>query len=75
MQALAFKKEGVVSKQMLKYVEGISKESWVEVQGTVQIPMEPKHGKRLPITGASQQVAPAPAPTKVHTYRYPPLCM
>ena len=55
MQALAFKKEGAVSKQMLKYIETISKESWVEVQGLVQIPRE-KDGKRQPITGTSQQV-------------------
>lgn len=49
-----------MSKQMLKYIEGISKESWLEVQGRVQIPTD-KDGKRLPITGASQQVDPPPS--------------
>lgn len=55
VQALAFKKEGSVSKQMLKYIETVSKESWVELQGVVQIPKE-KDGSRQPITGTSQQV-------------------
>lgn len=40
---------------MLKYIESVSKESWVEVKGLVQIPKE-KDGSRQPITGTSQQV-------------------
>ena len=44
-----------MSKQMLKYIETVSKESWVELQGLVQIPKE-KDGSRQPITGTSQQV-------------------
>ncbi len=46
-----------MSKQMLKYIETVSKESWVELQGVVQIPKE-KDGGRQPITGTSQQVRP-----------------
>lgn len=55
IQALAFKKDGAISKQMLKFIEGIPKESWVEVQGLVQIPRE-KDGNRQPLRGTSQQV-------------------
>lgn len=44
-----------MSKQMLKYIESIPKESWVELQGAVQIPKD-KDGSRQPITGTSQQV-------------------
>ena len=50
MQAIAFKKEGVVSKQMVKFMADVPRESWVEVGGTVQKPKEA-------IKGTSQQVS------------------
>ena len=49
MQALAFVKEGEVSKQMVKFISDVPRESWVEVKGTVQVP-------GMAITGTSQQV-------------------
>ncbi|PWA87034.1 class II aminoacyl-tRNA and biotin synthetases superfamily protein [Artemisia annua] len=41
--------EGLVSAQMVKFANGISKESFVDVEGVVSVP-------KAPITGASQQV-------------------
>nr|GEW99493.1 aspartate--tRNA ligase 2, cytoplasmic-like [Tanacetum cinerariifolium] len=41
--------EGLVSAQMVKFAVGISKESFIDVEGVVSVP-------KSPITGASQQV-------------------
>lgn len=54
-QILAFKKDGIVSKQMVKFMADAPKESWVEVAGEIQVPKD-QAGSRVPITGTSQQV-------------------
>ena len=38
-----------MSKQMVKFISDVPRESWVEVKGTVQVP-------GMDITGTSQQV-------------------
>ncbi|KAK1292052.1 hypothetical protein QJS10_CPB17g01912 [Acorus calamus] len=49
VQCVVTASEGVVSRQMVKYVTGISRESFVDIEGIVSVPENP-------IKGASQQV-------------------